>query len=176
MAKLKSSRIIYNGSIIRVRKDLVEYPSGLKPREIIEHRGSVGILPVDRDGSLILINQERVAAGKELIEIPAGTLEENEDAKTCAARELHEEVGMEARTLRPILKFYLAPGYSTEKLQLFLATNLKRTEQSLEEDEKIVVKRVTLRRALRMIRSGDIEDAKSICAILSYAYLLRKRS
>jgi len=174
MGKLRSSQIIYTGSLIRLRKDLVEYPSGLKAREIVEHRGAAAVLPIDRDGRLILIHQERVAAGKELVEIPAGTLDEGEDPETCAARELREEVGMEAGALEPMLKFYLAPGYSTEKLHLYLATNLKRVRRSLEEDEKIVIKRVALEQALRMVRRGDIEDAKSICAILSYAYLFKR--
>jgi len=166
--KVLSSRTLYSGRAVRLRVDRIRLPSGRETsREIIEHPGSVGILPLLTGSRVLLIKQYRHAVGKTIWEIPAGTMEPGETPVECAGRELEEETGYRARSLKPLFECYAAPGYSMELMRVFLARGLKPTEQKPEEDEIISVEPVGSERAFRMIRSGEIRDAKTICA-LSY--------
>jgi len=163
-----SSSILYSGRAIRLRVDRVRLPSGRETsREIIEHPGSVGILPLLTRNRVLLIKQYRHAVGGTIWEIPAGTMEPRETPMECAGRELEEETGYRAGSLKPLFDCYAAPGYSMELMRMFLARGLKPTEQQPEEDEIISVEPVEGEKAFRMIRTGEIRDAKTICA-LSY--------
>ncbi|MDQ1279926.1 MAG: ADP-ribose pyrophosphatase [Thermoproteota archaeon] len=150
-----------------VRKDTMKLPNGkLINRHVIEHPGAVAIIPIISD-MIILVRQFRQATGKILLELPAGTLKKGEEPAECAARELEEETGYKAGNLRRLFQCYLAPGYSTEIIQFYLATNLKKTRSKPEADEFIEVKPTTKKKILQMIASNEIEDAKTICGILT---------
>jgi len=164
--KLVSSSKIYEGQVYNLRKDTVRLPDGrLADREVVEHPGAVAIIPIVGD-KIVLIRQFRQAAGKTLHEIPAGTLRRGEEPERCAARELEEETGYVVGNLKKLFHCYLAPGYSTEVIHFYLATNLKQTGRKTDPDEFVEVLTVTEEEALRMILSNEIEDAKTICGIL----------
>ena len=173
--KTLKSEQIYSGRVISLIRDIVLFPSGRTVvREKVTHRGSVGILPVLKDGRLVLIRQFRYVIGSDLLEIPAGTIEEGESPEKCAARELLEETGYRVDKLTPLAAFYLAPGYSDEFMWLFMATELEAGEMRPTSDESIEVKKISLDESLQLIRSGVIKDVKTICAILLYALLGKK--
>ncbi|MEM1856108.1 MAG: NUDIX hydrolase, partial [Candidatus Methanomethylicaceae archaeon] len=134
-------------------------------REIVVHRGAVAIVGLYED-KIILIKQYRHAAGKFMWEIPAGTLEEGEDPLECAKREFLEETGYIASEFKKISQFYVAVGYCTEVIHLFIANNLKKAISSPEEDENIEVHMFPINEAINMIKNGQIEDAKTIIGIL----------
>src|SRR5262249_53704279 len=132
------SQSIYEGRIVHLRVDTVRLPNGKESkREIVAHRGAVCIVPVRDDGKILLVQQFRLAAGKTLLEIPAGTLEEGEGPALCAERELEEETGYRAAKLVPLFQAYLAPGYSTELIYAFLATGLTPTQAHTDADENL---------------------------------------
>ena len=167
--KVLSSSMLYSGRAVKLRLDRIRLPSGRETsRETIEHPGSVGILPLLTRNRVLLLRQYRHAIGDTIWEIPAGTMEPGETPKECAGRELEEETGYIAKSLKPFFDCYAAPGYSMELMHLFLARGLKPKEQRPEEDEIISVEPVGGEEAFRMIRSGQIRDAKTICAL---AYL-----
>jgi ADP-ribose pyrophosphatase len=160
-----SSREIYAGKIFdvhidRVREDTVEYD-----REIVVHKGSAVILPVYDDGTIALVRQYRHAAGKFMLEVPAGSLNAGENPIAGAIRELEEEIGASADRLELLAEFYVSPGFVTEKMYLYRATGLTEVGQKLEPDELITIERLTFDRALEMVRTGEIEDAKTIIAV-----------
>jgi len=135
-------------------------------RDVVRHPGGVVILPVLSDGRLLLIRNQRVAVGARLLEVPAGSLERGEDPAKAASREVEEETGYAAGRLEPLSTFYSAPGFCDEVLHLFVAHDLRRTAQRLEDYEEIEVVVMTCMEALAAIDSGDIRDAKTIAAIL----------
>jgi len=167
MEEVLSSRMIYKGHIVNLRVDTVVLPNGKQTqREIVEHPGAVAIVPQLDNGNVLLLRQFRKAAEKELLEVPAGTLATNENPRDCALRELVEETGFRAGRLARLASFYLAPGYSTELLHVYLASHLSPGARKLEEDEFIEVFSVPLDGALHWIDTGKIRDAKSIAALL----------
>src|SRR6266702_8300139 len=139
--QVTSSRIVYSGRILKLRQDEVRLlPTGRETsREIIEHPGSVGIVPILEEGRIVLIRQFRLAAGEIIWEIPAGTLEKGEAPEACARRELEEETGYRGEIFKPLFECYLAPGYSMELMHFFVASSLKVMKQATEEDEIISV-------------------------------------
>jgi ADP-ribose pyrophosphatase len=165
MPETVSSKTIYEGRIFEVRIDAIRDGETEYEREIVLHRGSAVIVPVFDDGTVALVRQYRHAAGKYLLEVPAGSLEEGEDPQTAAKRELEEEIGYRAETVEKIAEFYVSPGFLTEKMFVYLATKLTETSQDLEEDELIEIERLTFQQALDKIRSGEIEDAKTIIGL-----------
>ncbi len=166
------SQTIYSGKILRLRRDTVKIRDGkVAIREIVEHGGAVGIVAFTDRGKIILVKQFRKATNKLLLEIPAGTLERGEDPVQCASRELEEETGYVALEIKPILSFYLAPGYSTEIMHIFCASNLRKTRQRLEEDEEVELIEVELDEAISMVRRNEIEDAKTISSLLAIKFL-----
>lgn len=168
--KLVSSSNIRKGKLYNLRRDILILPNGkIVDREIIDHPGAVAIIPIV-DGKLVLIRQFRQAAGKVLYELPAGTLELGEEPDKCAARELEEETGYIAGNLKRCFHCYLAPGYSTEIIHFYLATNLKHVGSKTDPDEFIKVLIVTKKKALQLIATNEIEDAKTICGILMLEY------
>jgi len=166
------SQSIYSGKILALRRDTVKIRDGkVAIREIVEHGGAVGIVAFTDERKIILVRQFRKATGRELIEIPAGTLERGEDPIKCASRELEEETGYVASEIRHIISFYLAPGYSTEIMHIFHASGLQKTRQKLEEDEAVELIDVELDEAISMVRRNEIEDAKTITSLLAIKFL-----
>ena len=161
-----SSEIVYNGKIVKLARKQIRMNNGKTTvREVIEHPGSVAIVPLLDDRRIVLIRQFRLATGSFIWEIPAGTLEKDESPEACAKRELEEETGFQCGSLDPLFNCYLAPGYSTELMHLYLARDLKKTTQHIEEDEIITIHEVSPNEALQMIGRGDIRDSKTIGAI-----------
>jgi len=160
------SRDIYQGKIVHLRVDTVELPNGHETkREIVQHRGAVCVVPVRADGVVLMVRQFRLAAGCVLLEIPAGTLEEDEDPADCAARELEEETGFKPGSLQKLFRAFLSPGYSTEAIHAYLATDLTAGAVHLDAGENVQIVEVPLEEIERHIDSGKIEDAKSIAAL-----------
>ncbi len=164
--QLISTETIYEGRIFDVRVDTIREGDVEYKREIVVHRGSAVIVPVFDDRTVALVRQYRHAAGKYLLEVPAGSLDEGEDPITGARRELEEEIGVTPENIEKIAEFYVSPGFLTEKMSVFLATGLTKTRQNLEEDELIEIERLTFEQALDKIRSGEIEDAKTIVGLM----------
>lgn len=164
--EVTSTKTIYEGkvfdvSIAKIREGESEYK-----REIVMHNGSAVIVPVFADKTIALVKQYRHAAEKYLLEIPAGTLEKDENAETGARRELEEEIGVTAKSIEKLTEFYVSPGFLTEKMHVFLATDLIETQQNLEEDELIEIERITFEQAFEKIKNGEIEDAKTIVGLI----------
>jgi len=168
-------KIIFEGRLLRLRVDKVELANGvISTREVVEHRGAVAILPILPDGNILFVRQFRLPAGKVLLEIPAGTLSPNEEPLECAKRELEEETGYIAGEWRKLTSLYLAPGYSTECIHIFLAEDLRAGERNPDEDEEIRVCQFSLKEALEMVRKGEIEDAKTVSALLFYKTFIKE--
>ena len=165
--ELIRSEILLQGRAFKVRRDTLKTPDGRATKlEIIEHGGSVVLIPVDHEGNLLFVRQYRHAAGEDLLELPAGTRNDEEPFEECAAREIREETGLEAGKLQKIGGFYLVPGYSTEFMAVFLATELKENPLQADEDEFLQVEKVPLKQAVEMAEHGEIQDAKSLAALL----------
>jgi ADP-ribose pyrophosphatase len=170
-----TSRLVYTGRVFRVRNDLVQLPGGrLSALDLVEHGGAVVIVPRLDAERLVMIRQYRHAAGTTLLEFPAGTLEEGEDPLACARRELREETGYTAETFKALGGFYLAPGYSTEYLHIYLAEDLSEAPLPGDEDEIVEVEVRTLSEIELAARTGGVEDAKSLAALYLAAPLLKK--
>lgn len=166
---LRSERI-YSGRIIKLDVLDVRLPDGKEARrEIIRHPGAVAIVALDEAQNVLLVRQYRNAADKILLEIPAGTLHPDEDPDACADRELQEETGFSPGKLEHIGGIYAAPGYTTEYIHLYYATELRESRLAMDEDEFIEVERVPLADALRMIEQGVIADGKSTAGLLRVA-------
>lgn len=163
-----ATKRIYEGKIINLRVDTVSLPGGrTATREIVEHAGAVAIVPVLHEDQILLVRQFRHAAGKSLLEIPAGKLEPGESAHACAGRELLEETGYAANNLQKLVSFFSSPGFTNEMLHLYLATGLTHRGQEPDDDEQIEVVAIPLARAVALIREGGICDAKSIAGIFA---------
>jgi ADP-ribose pyrophosphatase len=140
-------------------------------REVIEHRGAAAMLAFDEDGKVILVKQHRFPHGY-VLEIPAGTLEKKEEPIKCAFRELEEETGYRARKMTPLITYYPSIGYNSEVIHCFIASGLKKiSDLKLDEDEILSVVKMDLKKILAMIRTGKIQDSKTICAVLSYVVM-----
>jgi len=162
-----SSETVYRGKILNLRVDSVELPNGkMTAREVVEHAGAVAVV-AQNEGRLLMVRQFRYPVGKALLEIPAGKIEKGEDPLLCAARELTEETGYVAGEMKRLLSFYSTPGFSDEILHVYLAGDLTYRGQNPDEDEFIQVEEVPVERAVEMIDSGEICDAKSIVGILA---------
>ena len=178
--ELRNTRTLFTGN--RIRLDLLQLVDEARDktttREVVVHPGAVVILPFATGGDqptpqdqILLIRNHRQSVNKQLIELPAGTLEQGEAPMNCAGRELQEETGHLARRLAPIGSFYASPGVLTEKLHAFAAFNLMTTQTNLDDGEEIELLPTTFSEALDMIRQGQIEDAKTIATLLMYRLL-----
>lgn len=166
-AKILSARVVYKGGHVQVREDRVIEPAGHEcTREIVVHPGAVCIVARPAPEQVILIRQYRHATGRELLEIPAGTLHNGEDPRACAIRELEEEAGYLAATMIERARFWTTPGFTTEFMYLYEATDLQKTQINPDDDEVIEVDIVGRTEALQMIDEGRIQDAKSILGLL----------
>ena len=138
-------------------------------REVIEHRGAAAMLAFDEDNKVILVKQNRFPHG-DVLEIPAGTLEKREEPIKCAFRELEEETGYTAKKMTPLITYYPSIGYNAEIIHCFLASGLKKTSDlKLDEDEILSVVKMDLKKVISMVKTGKIQDSKTICAVLTYA-------
>ncbi len=171
--ELLKSETLMQGRAFKIRRDWLKTPDGRETKfEIIEHGGSVIIIPVDAEGNLLFVRQYRHAAGQDLLELPAGTRDGDEPFDECAAREIREETGMEAGRLQKVGEFYLAPGYSTEFMMVYLATDLKHNPLEADDDEFLSVEKIPIAEAVRRAERGEIPDAKSLAALfLARPYL-----
>ena len=167
--KIKRVKEIYKGSEVGLRLIKAKFGKKEIKKEIVLHKNSVGILPLVGKDKVVLVKQYRFPVKKELWEIPAGALEKNENPMRAAKRELKEETGLEAKKLLKIAEFYKSPGYNSEYMYLFKASQFKKGKQRLDYDELINrVKVFSLKEALKMIKNKKIVDAKTILAILLY--------
>ncbi|MCA1593425.1 MAG: NUDIX hydrolase [Acidobacteria bacterium] len=161
-----ASREIYKGRIFSVATDTVREGEKTYTRDVVRHPGGAGIVACFDDGTVALVRQYRHPPARYVLELPAGKLEVGERPEVSAARELEEELGVVAGRMEQLSEFYTTPGFCSERLWVFLATGLTETAQRHEEDEIIEVVRLPLARALEMIASGEIEDAKTIIGLL----------
>lgn len=165
---------IYDGRIVKFSLLDVRLPDGKETkREVITHPGAVAIVALDDAQNVLLVRQFRIAAGRILVEIPAGTLNPGEEPLACAERELQEETGYRAEHFEPLSGIYTAPGYTTEFIHLYYATGLSESVLPQDDDEFIELDRVPLSQALAMVERGEIADGKSISALLQVARRLQ---
>jgi ADP-ribose pyrophosphatase len=164
----------YHGIIVDVHVDSVELDDGSHAkREVVEHPGGVTILPVDQQGNCYMVRQFRYPAGRMMLEAPAGKLEYGEEPKACAIRELSEETGFTADEFIDLGSFFTSPGFSSEKLYIYLALGLHEGQSHLDQGEFLNVEKHTLREIRGLIMANEIEDAKTIIAVLKAEKLLK---
>lgn len=164
-----SSRMIYEGRILNLRLDQVTTINGESAREIVEHSGGVTIAAITDDNKMVMVKQYRKAAEKVVLEAPAGKLDGDEEPLAAARRELKEETGYEAGRIEKLTSFYASVGYSTERLHLFLATDLIQGEPAFDENEAIDIHEIDLGELKQAVMRGEIEDSKTIAAIMMAA-------
>lgn len=163
---LLESKEIFRGRVFDVTVDTVREGDKIYQREVVHHPGSAVIIPVFEDDTVALVCQYRHPAGRYLLEAPAGTLQRGERPEEGAARELEEELGVVAGNMEKLTEFFVSPGFCEEKMWLYLATELIKTKQQLEDDEILEVVRIPYSQALEMITAGEIEDAKTIIGLM----------
>lgn len=157
---------IYKGTIIDLEVHDIELPDGqTSKRELVYHNGAVAVCAINPDNQVILVRQYRKPAEKTLLEIPAGKLELNEERESAAKRELEEETGYIAENLELITEMYGSPGFSNEKISIYLAKDLKIGEMNLDDDEFIEIETYNIEEITIMLQNKEIEDAKTIIAL-----------
>lgn len=164
--EILSSEEVFGGRLISVVRDTVREGEQTYLREVVRHPSGAAVVPVFEDGSVAFVVQYRHPARKYVLELPAGKLDPGEQPAQTAARELEEELGVVAGQLEQLSEFYTTPGFCAERLWVFLATELKETAHSREDDEIIEVVRMPLTRALALVASNEIDDAKTIIGLL----------
>ncbi len=173
--KTISSRYVYKGRILNLRIDTVQSADGHEgTREIVEHQDVICVVPVNASGEILLVRQYRQAVGKELLEIPAGGIEAGENVEEAVRRELQEEIGYFPEKIERMGGFYSSPGFCSEYLYLYLATDLKPSRLIAEDTEGINAVPIKPRQIKRLIRSGEICDSKSMAGLLYYLEYRRK--
>ena len=162
-----SSEPLYQGRVFAVRRDRVRMPDGREAAyDVIDHPGAVTLIPVDEQGRMWFVRQYRSGVRDTLLELPAGTRDVGEDPQDCARREVREEIGLAARRIENIGEVYLAPGYSTEYMVFFLATDLVSDPLEGDEDEFLAVESYPVREVYRMAAAGEMRDGKTLAALL----------
>jgi len=172
---IEHSESVFQGMVFNVRVDQVQYPDGIVHRvDVVEHHGAVALVPIDDDGGIWFVRQYRHPAGKTLIEIPAGTIEHGEKPQDCAMRECREELGLAPDEIIPLGSVYLAPGYSTEILHIFLARGLRPAPLPPDVDEVLEPLKISWQEVQHKIQEDEIHDAKTLAGILlAQSYLGR---
>jgi ADP-ribose pyrophosphatase len=180
-ATVVSSEVVYTGPLFRVLHDKIVEPGGYRnERDVIRHNGSVVILALDTSKNkknpwVVMERQYRHAANQFLWELPAGKIEPGEDPLDGAKRELAEETGYRAKKWKPLVEYYASPGFLGEAFKVFVAEGLEAGDASPEEDEKIELRLVKLSEMIEMIERGAILDGKTLCSVLLYDRLKRKK-
>jgi ADP-ribose pyrophosphatase len=164
--KIVSSKQIFSGHLFNLRLDQIEINGKAYQREVIEHPGATAIVALDTKDQVILVEQYRSGAATDLLEIPAGGLEDGEDAEACARRELQEEIGMIPEELIRLGGFYVAASYSSEFITVYLARKLKPSQLPADVDEKLTLKKLPIRSALHMVLTNEITDSKTIIGLI----------
>ncbi len=165
--KVLDHKVIYRGKVFNTIVDEIEYDSGNKSvREVAEHPGGAVVIPLLDDGQVVFVYQYRYPLNQQIYELPAGKLDGGEPPEVCAMRELKEETGYEAGKLEKLTAIYSSPGFCNEKLHLFLARDLRRGEQRLEEGEiGLTLRQIPVKEAFHMVRTNEIVDAKTIVGL-----------
>lgn len=166
LPEVLSSEEVYAGRLVRVARDTVREGDKTYVREVVRHPGGAAVVPVFADGSVAFVSQYRHPTRRYVLELPAGKLDPGERPAETAARELEEELGVVPGRLEQLSEFYTTPGFCAERLWVFLATDLRETALRREEDEIIEIVRMPLSRALAMVASGEIDDAKTIIGLM----------
>lgn len=174
--EVKSSEIVYKGKIFNLERDIITLPNGRETvRETIRHGGAAAMIPVDKDGKIIFVRQYRHSARKEVLEIPAGTIEKGENPYDCAIREIQEETSYKAGKMTFLLKMYSAIGFCSEVIYIYLAENLEKGNFNMDDDEFITNERYTIEESIELINNGVICDSKTITAIFAYKEYLSNK-
>lgn len=163
--EIVESETVYEGRVFDVVKSKIREGESSYEREVVTHNGSAVIVPVI-DDSVILVKQYRHAAKEYLLELPAGSVEFGETPLECAYREVEEEIGMKAKSMEKLTEFFVSPGFLSEKMHVFLATNLTKSEQNLDEDENISLVKISFDEAFEKIRNNEILDAKTMLGLI----------
>ncbi len=165
--KLLESEKVFKGAVFDIDRDRLLDDRGLEiVREVVRHPGGAGALPLFADGRVALVRQYRHPARRELLEIPAGKIEDGETPEICAVREVEQEIGFRAGRMEKLAEFYSTPGFCEEKLYVYLATDLTLTSQNLDHDEWVEIVYLPFAEAAQMAERGEIEDSKTIVALL----------
>jgi ADP-ribose pyrophosphatase len=172
---MTDSKILLETRLFRVVEESYQTPDG-RPhvRQTVRHPGAVVILPILDDGRICLIENYRHSVRQTLLELPAGTCEPDEDVAETARRELIEETGYRPGRIERVTQFFMSPGILDERMHLFLATELTPGQQDLQGGEQITVRVTTWDETLRMVRAGEIRDAKTLVGLLYYQAFLRR--
>ena len=172
----QNGRLVYEGSRLQLRLVPVPVEGGAIQKEVVVHPGAVVVLPFVSDTEIVFIRNTRAAIGRQLLELPAGTLEKDEDPALCAQRELQEETGFAAAHIEPLGSFFNAPGWSTYRLFAFVARGLTAGPQQLDQGERIDIEIVPTADICSMIADGRIVDGKSLSSLAIYAARYRRGS
>jgi ADP-ribose pyrophosphatase len=173
--KTIQSEQMYQGRVFNVRRDRVRLPNGEESNlDIVEHNDAVTLIPVDQEKRIWFVRQYRHAAGEDVLELPAGVVEDDEPAEESARREIREEIGMAAGKIQKIGEFYLAPGYSAEFMHVYLASDLSPDALDADDDEFLTVEQYSLEEVYSMVSSGQIRDAKTLAALFLARPLLQE--
>ena len=162
-----SRKTVYTGRAFDVEKLQVSLPDGrVSAYDLVNHKNSVTILPLDSDGSIVFVSQFRMGSDSLMLELPAGVMDDGESPEAAAAREVREEIGMAAGSLKMLGSIYVAAGYITEINHIFLATELTPAPLEMDEDEFLEVKRFSIAETRKMVETGEMNDSKSLNALL----------
>jgi ADP-ribose pyrophosphatase len=165
--QLLDSQKIFTGAVFAVARDRLREDSGQEIiREVVQHPGGAGGVPIFTDGRIALVRQYRHPAKREMLEIPAGKIDAGESPEICAAREIEEELGVRVGQIEKLAEFYSTPGFCEEKLFVYLATKLEPAQQKLDHDEAVEIVYLSLEEAWQLVEQGEIEDAKTIIALM----------
>ncbi len=169
-ARALEKKTAFDGRVLKLSVDRVEMPNGrVAELEVLRHPGATAMVPLSDAGAVLLVRQYRYATGDWLLEVPAGKLDAGEEPEECARRELAEETGYRPEELISLGWIWTTPGFTDEKIHLYLARDLRPAQQSLETDEVLTVEEVAFPEAVAMARDGRICDGKSVCALLRAA-------
>ncbi len=159
--------VIFQGKVFDLARVRFRTPSGGEHTyDLVKHHGAVTILPIDAQGRIWFVRQYRIGAEQSLLEIPAGVLEEGETPEHSARREIQEEIGMAAKKMEKLGEFYMVPGYSTEKMTIYLATELYDSPLPTDEDEYLERESIPVKEVMEMVRRGEILDGKTLATLL----------
>ena len=170
-------REIYAGRVVTLRlKHLLTADGSVRLREIVEHAPGAAVVAIDADRQVLLVRQWRPAVDQAVLELPAGLVDPGESPAECARRELEEETGFTADTLEPLVSFYSSPGFCTELLYLFSASDLRPAQRAHDEEEELELVRLPLDAAIDQVLRGEISDAKTVAGLLAYYRMSSGRS
>lgn len=172
--KFVRSRKVWGGNAVDFRVDTVRLPNGkLATREFMDHPGAVGVVPFLDEKTVVMVRQYRHPVRQVTLELPAGKLDKGEDPLPCVRRELAEETGYTARRIRPLIDYWPTPAFANEVLHLYIAEGLKAGRMNADEDEFLECVTLPFKKAVEMVRRGEIQDSKTVVGLLACAVLKR---